>query len=737
MTFEKLNRYIIKSQLGQGGMATVYHAYDPSFERDVAIKVLPEAMLQDPQFRTRFTREAKAIARLEHPAIVPVYDVGEENNQPFIVMRYMSGGSLADMIKQGPISLEKSALILNRLAPSLDAAHVQGIVHRDIKPANILFDQYGNSFLSDFGIARMGQSEGPTLTGNFILGTPAYMSPEQARGETNLDGRSDIYSLGATLFEMLSGRVPYEADTPMGQAIMHIMEPTPNILELRPDLSYAVQDVIARSMEKDRNLRFATAAEMAQALNGLVDTSIAPILRPSSEASSTPENLPSTELLGTEPDTQAGLRSEEQAIAASPISQALPRKRNNTALIVIGLLVVGFFVVIGIFVIPRLMGPASAVPGVQETPTSTADENLGVSELSPTETPLPTETSKPTLAPVPEEPTPTVVPTEIPPTETPDSTGEINPVPGQTSQVAYLIDKNIILANLDGSDSVQLTQDSTEKYNLQWTPDGRKLMFISGNCLREIEPESKVVSDIVCFKYAKSFKDFAVTPDSAKIALSLNNQLFIVPFDLEKLQEATTNQKLTEIAECKELAPYEKNSVKGMEWSLDGNTLAIHIIGVLADGRQGEIVQIIPVDQCIPNPKPLDNFPPPRFDIPEYEDNPTIQRLSWDGIGLFALTSYVRNDVYGNLYFYNSETRQGWQGNPIDGKCCYTDPVWSPDGNYLFFTFQDLSQGAASQNLFYYVLYADIEANAEFIPVNIPAITDPRANPEPAIRLVP
>ncbi len=252
-----------------------------------------------------------------------------------------------------------------------------------------------------------------------------------------------------------------------------------------------------------------------------------------------------------------------------------------------------------------------------------------------------------------------------------------------------MIEKNIILANLDGNNSVQLTQDSTEKYNLQWTPDGSKLMFLSGNCLREIEPESKVVSDIVCFKYAKSFKDFAVTRDSTKIALSLNNQLFIVPFDLPRLQEANTNAKLTEMAECKDFAPYEKNSVKGMEWSQDGNTLAIHIIGVLADGRQGEIVQIIPVDQCIPNPKPLDNFPPPRFDIPEYEDNPTIQRLSWDGIGLFALTSYVRNEVYGNLYFYNSETRQGWLGNPIEGKCCYTDPVWSPDGDYIFFTFQD------------------------------------------------
>jgi serine/threonine protein kinase len=732
MTIEKLNRYIIKSQLGQGGMATVYHAYDPSFERDVAIKVLPETMLQDPQFRTRFTREAKAIARLEHPAIVPVYDVGEENNQPFIVMRYMSGGSLADMIKHGPLSLEKSAHILNRLAPSLDAAHAQGIVHRDIKPANILFDQYGNSFLSDFGIARIGQAEGPTLTGNFILGTPAYMSPEQARGDTNVDGRSDIYSLGATLFEMLSGRVPFESETPMGQAIMHIMEPTPNILEHRPDLSVAVQDVIARSMEKDRNLRYPNASEMGQALIALVDPTVISIPRSVGAGVPTPEKSPSTEQIRTETKTQGGAHSQEQVAMPGSTTQTAPPKRSGITWVIVGI-ILALFVILGVFLIPRLVGSTTSEPETQPSTTVLSGANTGIVETLPTETPLPTNTSEPTLTPIPEAPPPTEAPTGAPPTDTP----EANPKPAQVSQVAYLVENNIILANLDGSGSVQLTQDSTEKYNLQWTPDGSKIIFISGNCLREIEPESKVVSDITCFKYAKSFKDFAITQDNSKIALSLNNQLFIVPFDIPRLQEANTNAKLSEMAECKEFAPYEKNLVKGMEWSVDGITLAIHIIGVLADGRQGDIVQIIPVDECVANPKPLDNFPPPRFNIPEYEDNPTLQRLSWDGIGLFAMTSYVRNEVYGNLYFYNSETRQGWQGNPIDGKCCYTDPVWSPDGNYLFFTFQDLSLGAGSQNLFYYALYSDLEANAQLTPVNIPAMTDLRANPEPAIRPTP
>ena len=154
MPTEKFGRYEIKGELGRGGMASVFHAYDPRFERDVAIKVLPREFLHDPQFRARFEREAKMVALLEHPAIVPVYDFGEEEGQPYIVMRYMSGGSLADKVKEGSLPVNEVVKMISRLAPALDAAHSRGIIHRDLKPGNILYDQYGNAFLSDFGIAR-------------------------------------------------------------------------------------------------------------------------------------------------------------------------------------------------------------------------------------------------------------------------------------------------------------------------------------------------------------------------------------------------------------------------------------------------------------------------------------------------------------------------------------------------------------------------------------------------------
>ncbi|MDP2776580.1 MAG: serine/threonine-protein kinase, partial [Anaerolineales bacterium] len=157
---EKIGRYIIKSELGRGGMATVYRAFDPSFDREVAIKVLPREMLHDPQFRSRFEREIKMVAGLEHPAIVPVYDVGDQDGQPYFVMRYMTGGSLSDWIKKEKFSIQDTARIIEKIARGLAFSHKKGIVHRDLKPDNILFDDNGAPFISDFGVAKLIEASG-------------------------------------------------------------------------------------------------------------------------------------------------------------------------------------------------------------------------------------------------------------------------------------------------------------------------------------------------------------------------------------------------------------------------------------------------------------------------------------------------------------------------------------------------------------------------------------------------
>ena len=262
---ERIGRYEIRQELGRGGMASVYLAHDPSFGRDVAVKVLPSQFLHDPTFRARFQREARTIAALEHPAIVPVYDFGQEGEQPYLVMRAMPGGSLLDRMRAGPIPLADIENITSRISAALDHAHGQGIIHRDLKPGNILFDQHGNAFLTDFGIAKLAESSA-TYTGSGIIGTPAYMSPEQIQGDKDLDGRSDVYALGIIMFEMLTGQSPYRADTPAKLMMKHVLDPVPHISQVKPDLPPDYDSVLSKALAKSRDNRFASAGAMASAL---------------------------------------------------------------------------------------------------------------------------------------------------------------------------------------------------------------------------------------------------------------------------------------------------------------------------------------------------------------------------------------------------------------------------------------------------------------------------------------
>ncbi|WP_374689080.1 protein kinase [Promineifilum sp.] len=271
MAARTIGRYVVREEIGQGGMATVYRAFDPHFQRDVAIKVLPLHFLHDARFRARFEREARIVAGLQHPAIVPVYDFGEESGQPYLVMSLMSGGSLEDRLRQGPLALAETERIVGRLAPALDAAHQRGVIHRDLKPANILFDQWNEPYLTDFGIVKLTQGDNASLTTvGGIIGTPAYMSPEQVQG-SEIDGRSDIYSLGIILFQMLSGRLPYDANTPIGLAFKHVSEPIPSIQAMgNARLPAEYQAVINQAMAKQPAERYQTAVALARDLTRLV-----------------------------------------------------------------------------------------------------------------------------------------------------------------------------------------------------------------------------------------------------------------------------------------------------------------------------------------------------------------------------------------------------------------------------------------------------------------------------------
>jgi tRNA A-37 threonylcarbamoyl transferase component Bud32 len=273
MTPSSFGRYQILGEVGRGGMARVYRALDPRFEREVAVKVLPSEVLDDARFRARFEREAKVIAALEHPAIVAVYDFGDQNGQPYLVMRYMPGGSLRERLLEGKLEPHQTATVVRRLASALDYAHEKGIIHRDLKPGNILFDARGDPCLTDFGIVKMARGAA-TLTGDSIIGTPAYMSPEQAQGEAKIDGRTDIYSLGVVLFEMLTGKQPYSADTPISLALKHIREPVPKLDDFDTDLMPQLQEIIDKAMAKSPSERYANAGQLASALDSLLAPTI-------------------------------------------------------------------------------------------------------------------------------------------------------------------------------------------------------------------------------------------------------------------------------------------------------------------------------------------------------------------------------------------------------------------------------------------------------------------------------
>lgn len=269
----RLGPYQLKEEFHHGKMATLYAAVDSRTGQAVALKLLAAESLNDPTIRARYQREVQIIASLDHPAIVPVLEFGEHENQPYIVMPWMAGGSLeqrlADvLIADDPFPFDEAMLVLGALASALDVVHELGILHGDIKPSNILFDAEGQPYLSDFGMVKL--AEASLVPGSSVLlGPPAYISPEQALGKEELDGRSDVYMLGILLFEMLAGQLPYLAETPLGYAIQHMTIPLPSLTSLRPDLPAACDAVLGRAVDHKPSRRYPSAGELVQGLKNL------------------------------------------------------------------------------------------------------------------------------------------------------------------------------------------------------------------------------------------------------------------------------------------------------------------------------------------------------------------------------------------------------------------------------------------------------------------------------------
>lgn len=274
MAFEagaQVGAYQIIEKIGSGGMATVFKARQPRLERDVAIKVMHQNISQDPNFLARFEREARIVASLDHPNIVPIYDYDEHMGQPYLVMKYVNGYTLKDLLRAEPLAPHDILRVLTAVGSALEFAHKRGVLHRDIKPSNIIIDERGEAYLMDFGLARIAQSGESTMSADVMLGTPHYISPEQAQGNKDLDARTDVYSLGIVLYEMLTGRVPFVGDT--SYAIIHaqITETPPPPRSINPTITPAVEAVVLKALAKSRDDRYSSPTELVNAFRNALE----------------------------------------------------------------------------------------------------------------------------------------------------------------------------------------------------------------------------------------------------------------------------------------------------------------------------------------------------------------------------------------------------------------------------------------------------------------------------------
>jgi serine/threonine protein kinase len=287
-------RYKLEAKLGSGGMSTVYLARDTTLDRPVAVKVMHREMSEQADQLQRFRQEARAVAKLSHPNVVAVIDAGEDGGHPYIVFEYVEGETLKQRINRiGALDAQEALAYAIEIARGLTVAHARNMVHRDIKPQNVLIDSEGRAKLTDFGISRQLEQDGMTATGR-VLGTTDYVAPEQAMGHP-VDQRSDVYSLGVVLYEMLTGQVPFTADSQVGVAMKHVNEELPDVQQGRPELSAAAAHVVERSTAKDPEDRYQSVGELIDDLSTALEVEAARAGSTTGEATSVLEAVPPEE----------------------------------------------------------------------------------------------------------------------------------------------------------------------------------------------------------------------------------------------------------------------------------------------------------------------------------------------------------------------------------------------------------------------------------------------------------
>jgi serine/threonine protein kinase len=375
---ENVGPYRIIDQLGQGGMATVYKAYHAALDRYVALKVLHPAFHEDQTFAARFQREARVVAKLEHPNIVPIYDYSEHETRPYLVMKYIEGDTLKARLNQGPLTSNEIENVINSIGSALAYAHRQGILHRDIKPSNVMIALDGVMYLADFGLARIAQAGESTMSSDSIMGTPQYISPEQAMGKKDLDAGTDIYSFGVMLYEMVVGQVPFSADTPFSIIHDHIYTPLPLPMKVNPAVPEPVQRVLLKALAKQRDDRFETVEEMMVAFKGAWTEAGVPMqgtaitMRPSS--------------LTGEPTV---LKTQKAApvIETIPAAPSPARKRSPWMWVGVGVLLIILCAAVAFFAFVKNIARPASIPAAVPTRITSTEVPAPTQPLSASPTP--------------------------------------------------------------------------------------------------------------------------------------------------------------------------------------------------------------------------------------------------------------------------------------------------------------------------------------------------------------
>jgi len=378
LTGKQFGRYQITAPLGEGGMAAVYKAYQPAMERSVAIKVLPRHMASSDEFVARFEREAKLLAQLQHPHILPVFDYGESDGYTYIVMPFVQSGTLADLMKKGHLSLNEIRRIMTQIGDALAYAHTRGMIHRDIKPSNVLIDERGNCLLTDFGLARMAEASSNLTSSGAVMGTPAYMAPEQGSG-SSIDNRSDLYALGVIFYELTTGRVPYTAETPIAIVFKHISDPLPSARKINPDLDEAIELVLYKALAKNPDDRYQTAEDFVRAVQSAI---------PDKPAEHESANMVQAESKTVPPVSQVA--KSTSTLQPGTDSRKTTRTSKTSTAVIIGMVgLIGIIMVCAIAIVGFRIRQAKNHRVVSSTATNAPEIAVPVSTSTLTSTPLP------------------------------------------------------------------------------------------------------------------------------------------------------------------------------------------------------------------------------------------------------------------------------------------------------------------------------------------------------------